>query len=182
MISFLRSQRARRRMCAAGLQAFAMLLAVANGSAPASATPDLKPNHAWGGCSLPSTLRTQLNNAIKATASSKFASVAVDFIVVHTIALDNNGQPLTAAAGGGHSGVILCTFKGGTSAATPTLETTAIPNAANHPASTNIDILSNQQQSVLQYKLNDGSLAGKVEKRVCQTTDGNTDCFRVFKP
>jgi hypothetical protein len=35
---------------------------------------------------------------------------------------------------------------------------------------------------VLQYKLNDGALTGKTEKRLCQTTDGNTDCFRVFKP
>ena len=126
-------------------------------------------------------MKTQLANAIK-SRSSKFASVTVDFIVVHSVTLDNDGQPLTAAAGGGNTGVILCTFQGA-SAATSTLETTPIPDTAGpHTGSTNIDILTNQQQSVLQYKLNDGSLAGKVEKRVCQTTDDNTDCFRVFKP
>jgi hypothetical protein len=62
-----------------------------------------------GGCALYSSVRSQLETAIKAQ-SSKFASVYVDFIVVHSLMLNNDGQQLTAAAGGGYSGVILCTF------------------------------------------------------------------------
>ena len=162
------------------LTIFSTLLAVlvlvgAAGSAAANNPGPVK-DHAWGTCQLPASLRTTLNNAIKAASGNKYSSVNADFIVVHSIALDNNGQPL---ASGGNSGVVLCTFTG-KSAATTTLETTPIPDAAGpHPGSTNINILANQQQSVLQYKLNDGSRAGKIEKRVCQTTDGNTDCVRV---
>jgi len=164
------------------LTIFSTLLAVlvlvgAAGSAAANNPGPVK-DHAWGTCQLPASLRTTLNNAIKAASGYKYSSVNADFIVIHSLELDNDGQPIGT---GGNSGVILCTFKL-TTGATTTQETTPIPDASGpHTGSTNINILTNQQQSVLQYKLNDGSLAGKIEKRVCQTTDGNTDCVRVFK-
>ena len=156
------------------------VLAMLGGAGRAEAAPAPAPvkDHAWGGCVLGPVARVLLETAIK-VQSSKLAGVYIDYIVVHSVTADNDGQPLTT---GGKTGVILCTFQG-TSQAAATTETTPIPDAAAaHPGSTNIDVLTNQEQSVLQYKLNDGSLAGKTEKRVCQTTDGNTDCFRVFKP
>ena len=180
MIAFLRTERGRAVLPNLKMPMLTGLFLLSAIMPAAANNPPPVADHAWGGCSLPASLRTQLNNAIKATASTKFASVSVDFIVVHSVAADNDGQPLTT---GGTTGVILCTFKGGTSAATPTQETTPIPDTAGvHPGSTNIDILTNQEQSVLQYKLNNGALAGTIEKRVCQTTDGNTDCYRVYKP
>jgi hypothetical protein len=157
----------------------AAMVVLLGATLPASAnSPGPVKDRAWGACKLSQSIRNSLASSIKSASGNKYSSVSVDFIVVHSISLDNNGQPLTT---GGHSGAILCTFQGA-SAATATQETTPIPNATNHPASTNIDILSNQQQSVLQYELNNGTLAGNIEKRVCQTTDRNTDCFRVYKP
>jgi hypothetical protein len=150
-------------------------------SATASATSDtstLLADRAWGGCRLSASVQNSIKNAVKNASGGKLSSVTVDFITVHSVTLDNDGQPL--AVGGGNSGIILCTFPGTT--ANVTTETTQIPNPTNHPGSTNIDVIQVQQQAVQQYKINDGTRAGKIEKRVCQTTLGNTDCFRVFKP
>lgn len=145
-------------------------------SATANANnPPLK-NHAWGGCTLSSAVQNTIRNALQAE-SSAFGTVSVDFIVIHTVATQNDGQPLKS---GGNTGVILCTFPG--TNAKVTTETTQIPNATDQPGSTNIDVLQVQQQAVQQYKINDGARANKTEKRVCQTTQDNTDCWRVAKP
>lgn len=180
MTFFLRTYRERVMTQIVNSTLMAMF-ALASAAAPAlaSTSPPVK-DHAWGACQLSSTLRTQLNSAIKSASGNKFTSVSVDFIVVHSIASDNNGQPIIPAAGGGNSGVILCTFNGTSKAAT-TFETTVIPNGSDQPNADKIDILTNQQQSVLQYELKYPLPPNKIEKRVCQTTDRNTDCFRVFK-
>lgn len=148
------------------------------GSSSVAATannPPLK-DHAWGGCTLSSSVQNTIRKALQAE-SSAFGTVSVDFIVIHTVATQNDGQPLKS---GGNTGVVLCTFPG--TNAKVTTETTPIPNAGDQPGSTNIDILQVQQQAVQQYKINDGARANKTEKRLCQTTQGNTDCWRVSKP
>jgi hypothetical protein len=145
-------------------------------SATAQATTPPVKDHAWGSCTLSATVQNAIKNALQAE-SPAFGTVSVDFIVVHAVATQNDGQPLQS---GGNTGVVLCTFPG--TSTKVTAETTPIPNATDQPGSTNIDILQVQQQAVQQYKINDGARANKIEKRVCQTTQGNTDCWRVFKP
>lgn len=145
----------------------------------AASDPPVK-NRAWGGCTLSYSVQTALKNALQAE-SAKLGTVAIDFIVIHTVAADNDGQPLKASAGGGSTGVVLCSFPGTT--ISKTTETTQIPNATDQPGATSIDIVQVQQQAVEQYEINGGgALDGTREKRVCQTTLGNTDCFRVKKP
>jgi len=150
--------------------------AVVGAPVTAGATTSPVKDHAWGGCTLSATVRDTIKNALQAE-SAAFGTVSVDFIVVHAVVTQNDGQPLNS---GGNSGVILCTFPG--TSAKVTTETTPIPNATDQPGSTNIDVLQVQQQAVQQYKINDGARANKIEKRVCQTTQSNTDCWRVFKP
>ncbi|MFO1050106.1 MAG: hypothetical protein U1E52_19680 [Geminicoccaceae bacterium] len=145
-------------------------------AATANNPPPVK-DHAWGGgCTLSSSVQNTIKNALQAE-SSALGTVSVDFIVIHTVTAQNDGQPLKS---GGNTGVVLCTFPG--TNAKVTTETTPIPNATDQPGSTNIDVLQVQQQAVQQYKINDGARANKTEKRVCQTTQGNTDCWRVSKP
>ncbi len=150
--------------------------AIVGAPVTAGATNPPVKDHAWGGCTLSTTVRDVIKNALQAE-SPAFGPVSVDFIVIHALATQNDGQPLKSS---GNTGVILCTFPG--TSANVTTETTPIPNGTDQPGSTNIDVLQVQQQAVQQYKINDGARANKIEKRVCQTTQSNTDCVRVFKP
>jgi hypothetical protein len=124
-------------------------------------------NHAYGGCSLDLTTTVQdLLRDINNTGSFNTAQLKVSFVIVYTMN-NNDGQRL---GGNSYSGVILCKNPDEVSIQ-PTTETTVIPN---------VDIKDIEQTYVLRYQLNGGS--GAIEKRVCQQTDANTDCFRVSPP
>jgi hypothetical protein len=95
------------------------------------------------------------------------------YIVIYTRTNPNDGQPLKSPAGS-FSGPILCVSS--TEAATATTENTPIPNATNQPGTTSVDILGAEEAFHLQYQRNPG---GIIEKRVCHTVAGTTDCFFV---
>ena len=171
--------RARRATLVLALAALAAGGFLRPATAVAQTLPPPQADHPFG-CQLGLITKTTIETAIK-LLYPQFSSVAIDFIVVNSVPQDNDGQPLKT---GGTTGPILCSFSGGIPVPpTPyriatTTESTLIPGGD----AASVDILSNQQQSVLQYRINGGTRNGQIEKRVCQTTDGNTDCFRLFKP
>jgi len=171
-----------------GLTVAAAALASLLGLQPASAQPiePAQPNHAFP-CQLGLVTKTTIQAAIKLLHAQQLKDVSVDFIVVHAVPRENDGQPLKANPSQ-FTGPIICTFSGGVPAPPPpykiarTTENTVIPDGlSNTGGATKVNILSKQQQSVLQYEFSDGMKAGKKEKRICQTVDGNTDCFRLFQ-
>ena len=145
----------------------------------AQTLPPPRADHAFG-CQLGLVTKATIETAIK-ILYPQVSNVAIDFIVVHSVPQENDGQPLRA---GGTTGPIICSFSGGIPVPpTPyrietTRENVLIPSGD----ATSATILSNQQQSVMQYRINGGTRNGQIEKRICQTTDGNSDCFRLFKP
>jgi hypothetical protein len=150
--------------------------------------PDPATDRAWGGCVLNPTAVTQLIQSIRDSSipgTIQDSQVKVGFVVVYTLANDNDGQPL---GGSTFTGPVVCknpsevgiTALDNTGA--PLKETTDIPTQTDPGPvkATSIDILAAEEAFALQYTLNNGSNAGKIEKRACYTTKGNVECFRIF--
>jgi hypothetical protein len=176
------------RWAVAGLT-LAVAASVAAPPASAQPVPPPLPNpadHAFG-CQLGLVTKTTIQAAIK-LLHPQLKDVSVDFIVAHSVPNENDGQPLKANPTR-FTGPIVCSFSGGVPVPPPpfkiarTTENTVIPDELpNNGGATKVDVLSTQQQWVLQYRFKDGDKQGQIEKRICQTVDGNTDCFRLFKP
>src|SRR5690606_36355963 len=108
-------------------------------------------------------------------------AVDVSFIVVYSVQNPNAGQPVGAS----YTGPVICrgsaprltTFeKDGT---TPLAETSVIPADTDPGGATSVDVLSSQEQLLLQYKLNGGSNGGDNAIRVCGTTKDGTTCAQI---
>ena len=189
-----RAQIARWTEMTSACKAMALASAlVIGGSVPALAVdpPDPAANKVWGGCVLTPTTVTGLIGNIGVGQGIQGNQVKVSFVVVYTLAYDNNGQPLTGS-GSSFTGPVICRNpsevgitafdKGGEGGQVLLKETTDIPTQTDPgvPQATSVDILDAEEAFFLRYVLNNGANAGKNEKRVCHTTDGNVDCFRIF--
>ena len=128
-------------------------------------------NHVFSNC----TFTTAALQSILKIPLSGFVNnqLQASYIVIYTRTNPNDGQPLKSPAGS-FSGPILCVSS--TETATPTTENTPIPNATNQPGTTSVDILGAEEAFHLQYQRNPG---GVIEKRVCHTVAGITDCFFI---
>jgi hypothetical protein len=171
--------------------AIALALALVGGvsfRALAADPPDPVQDKAWGNCSLNSATVEAIRSAVAAgpgIQNTTTKPVKVSFIVVYSLAYDNDGQPLSGPSA--FTGPVICrssevgiTALDNTGAALK--ETTDIPTQTDPGPvkATSIDILEAEEAFTLQYTLNNGSNAGKIEKRMCLTIEGNVDCFRIF--
>jgi hypothetical protein len=149
--------------------------------------PDPAANKVWGGCVLTPTTVTGLIGNIDDGPGIQGNQVKVSFVVVYTLAYDNNGQPLTGS-GSPFTGPVICRNPSevGITSLDNTggllKETTDIPTQTDPgvPKATSVDILDAEEAFFLRYVLNNGANIGKKENRVCHSTDGNVDCFRIF--
>jgi len=158
---------------------------VAGTSIPAIAADPPAPaaNRVWAGCQLSPTTVTALIGNLEATGGIPSGNAAVSFVVVYTLANDNNGQHLS---GPNFTGPVICTNPGqvgitafdknGETGGNRITETTDIPTQT-HPSGGTIDILEAEEEFILKYVLS-GSTA--PEKRLCHSTGPNVDCFRIF--
>jgi hypothetical protein len=179
-----------RAACAA-IALGSALLAGSTGAAIAQPPPAPQEDRAWGGCTLDAEAVDALESRINASGDfddTTGGPFKVSFVLVYALDNDNDGQPLDVGElddddddddddeAPPFTGVILCTNAAddpGQVDIETTTETTVLPD---------VDILDIEQTFVLQYRVNGGPSDGKTEKRVCQTTDSNTDCFRIFPP
>lgn len=170
--------------CSAMALASAFVAAVSVQALAADSTPPPAKDKVWGGCRLSATTVSALENDLEAPGGIGNNKAAVSFVVIYTLANDNNGQLLK---GTDFTGAVICTNpsavgiaafdKTGTNLLT---ETTDIPTQTDPGNAPSVDILEAEEMFSLKYQLNGGANAGDIEKRVCHTTDNNVDCFRIF--
>jgi hypothetical protein len=132
-------------------------------------------NRVFANCTFTTaTLQSILNIPLSGFVNNQLQA---SYIVIYTRTNPNDGQPLKSPAGT-FSGPILCVNATANAAeiAVPTTENTPIPNATNQPGTTSVDILGAEEAFHLQYRRNPG---GVIEKRVCHTVAGITDCFFI---
>ena len=127
-------------------------------------------------CVLPNALRAAIQIALNANlpplnGGRLGSNLAVDVIVIHSVANRNEGQPLDA---GGFTGPIVCSFAGPLPVGVPYQ---IRPTQAN-TAINNIDLLASEIQTQVQYRRADG----KTEKQLCLTTQNKNECFRIVPP
>jgi hypothetical protein len=142
------------------------LYALGNGSL-AMATPPPPPpaKDRIATCRLNATAVKSLKQSLKSTTG--LAESNVDFALVYSLANPNDGQPTTD----GYTGPVLCINpESVTYPPTPTSENTPVG-----PAGQAWNITDLEQALLLQYRKTDGV----IEKRVCHTVAGNTDCFLI---
>jgi hypothetical protein len=151
-------------------------------------------NHVWAGCTLSNTTVNDIRSAIQAGQNIDKPNVEVSYLVVYSSNNPNNGQPLTA---GGFTGPVICTAP----AVPPfpqvliekTTESEDIPNSADQPGATSVDLLDISEALVLRYSYQPTGAALKKESRFCHTVahsgtggfsspppETNTDCFRIY--
>jgi hypothetical protein len=128
----------------------------------------------FAGCTF-TTADLQLLLNIPNSSLNKFVGDAIQgsYILIYVRANPNDGQPLDA---GGFTGPVLC-INSDTETIDQTTETTPIPNSTNHPGVTSVDIRGAETAFHLQYELN--PTPGDIEKRVCHSVAGNTDCYFI---
>jgi hypothetical protein len=183
-----RAQISRHPRITRACSAMALASALVVGSSVQALAQDVpipEANKAWGGCVLDSSTVDALKARIRLGSGIKADSATVSFVVVYTLANDNDGQPLQSGPSN-FTGPVICrndseVGKVGITAFDTShnliTQTTDIPTQT-HSGVSNIDILEFEQASILQYRLNGGTNA--IEKRVCLTTDANVACFRIF--
>jgi hypothetical protein len=156
---------------ASPVQSLVMLAAAALLSGVSLPAMAQQANHVFANCTFTTAA---LQSALKIPLSGFVNNqLQASYIVIYTRTNPNDGQPLKSPAGS-FSGPILCVNS--TESATATTENTPIPNATNQPGTTSVDILGAEEAFHLQYQRNPG---GVIEKRVCHTVAGITDCFFV---
>jgi hypothetical protein len=126
--------------------------AVADVPAPAA-------NRLWGGCQLSTNA---VNEILGKTG-------AADFILVYSFST-NDGQPVGTQTPPPHTGPIVCTAPN--TQITAYTESTPLPN--RDTGGNTIDILNTEQAEIVHH-----SRGGAVEKRICRSVGGNTDCRTV---
>lgn len=133
------------------------------------------PDHVFDGCVLNSNsgegeIDTIAGLEADLEVGSGIGDAQVDFVLVYSLANDNDGQDLGEA---GFTGPILCTRPAVVGVAgvnsTATDENTPIGTEADP-----VDITALEQALILQYDKD-----GTREKRICHTVAGNTDCFLI---
>lgn len=183
--------RAAACVCAALALAAAALL---GSTALAQSVPDPEANRVWGGCVLSAGEAGTVEGLLADIAESDNADEAaeldhdnlqVGFVVVYALSTPNDGQPLGDESG--FTGPIICinpdqvditAFEG--DGETPLTETSEIPTDTGPPGADTVDILAAEEAFILQYQVNGGDSDGNIEKRICHTVGGETDCFIVF--
>ena len=183
-----RAQAPRRRRITGACEAMALASAlIVGGSVQALAQdpPDPAANRVWAGCVLDDTSPTGTVANLKADLEKGGIPVGeVSFVVVYTLANDNDGQD---RGDGSFTGPVICTnsaevvITAEDEDGDPLTERTDIPTQTHTGAATTdtVNLLSAEEFLILQYSLNFAPV-GQIEKRVCHTTDANVDCFRIF--
>jgi hypothetical protein len=193
----------------AGVSVLAGVLLLGSGTtATAQNVPAAAADHVWAGCVLtlgelvevdigddqteevfvPGSLDLLRENVAQSLLIPD-EDVEIAFVVVYALNNPNNGQPVP----GGFTGPIICTNPGNLEVqgfgitgfeednATRLTEASEIPTDTDPGGAASVDIVGAEEAFILQYQLNGGSNDGKVEKRVCHTVAGNTDCFIVHE-
>jgi hypothetical protein len=163
-----------------------VLLAGSSSQVLGTDPPGPTADKAWGGCQLSATTVAGLKTDLSAIGG--VPNPDVSFVVVYVLKNDNDGQKLGSNATGpvvcrdpAAVGITAFDKNGEAGGDLHRLrETTDIPTQTDPGNATSIDILAAEEAFTLQYTLNDGANAGKIEKRVCLTTKGNVECFRIF--
>jgi len=121
------------------------------------------------------TADLQLLTNVPNSSLNKFVGSELQgsYILIYVRGNPNDGQALSA---GGFTGPVMC-INSDTETIDQTAENTAIPNPTNHPGVASVDVRGAESAFHLQYELN--PTPGDIEKRVCHTVAGNTDCFFV---
>ena len=157
--------------------AIAGLLAGALPQVAAAADPD----HVFAKCTFTlNSLKNALtfNDTAPPATRLRVQDLQASYIEIHVRQNPNDGQKIGTT--NTFTGPILCVNSATEKNPTPTTETTDIPNATNHgAAATSADILGAEEKLTLQYQLNLGTSPGNIEKRVCYTVAGHTDCFFI---
>jgi hypothetical protein len=158
--------------------------------------PDPAADHVWGGCVLSTGEGGTVGSLLADIADSDSAdedpdldqeNLQVGFVVVYTLGNPNDGQPID---GGGFTGPVIClnpnlvdvtAFED--DGETPLTETSAIPDDTGPDGADSVDLLAAEEVFILQYEINDDDeesfIDGNIEKRICHTVAGNSDCFIV---
>jgi hypothetical protein len=157
----------------------AMLAAggLASGVSPPAATA-AEADHIFAGCTFTTT---SLRTALTITDSDlSAATLQASYILIYVRANPNDGQQIGVTTS--YTGPVLC-INADTESIAETTEATQIPNSTDHPGAVSVDILGTEEALHLQYLLNfsggPGVPPGDVQKRVCHTVAGNTDCFFI---
>jgi hypothetical protein len=163
------------RICMVTAAASALLLGTA--VRDVSAAPQI--NRVSGeDCVLTSTtvgnLLTDLATAGIPGGSPETPEIA--FVVVYSLNLDNDGQPVRVGGTNGFTGPVIC-VNDQITGIDPTTQTTDIPVPATGASS--VTTLDAEDVFILRYRLNGGTNDGDVEKVLCHSTNENTDCFRI---
>jgi hypothetical protein len=137
-----------------------------------------EPNHVFTSCTFTTT---SLRAALTITdADLSAATLEASYILIYVRANPNDGQKIGTTTS--FTGPVLC-INEDTESIVETTESTQIPNSNDHPGAVSVDILGTEEALHLQYLLNfsggPGDPPGDVEKRVCHTVAGNTDCFFI---
>ena len=105
-------------------------------------------------------------------------NIQASYVVIYVRTNPNDGQRMDGTPAT-YTGPVLCTNEA-TDNIFATTEATQIPNATNQPNAASVDILGAEESLHLQYRPNlQGGGTGPIEKRVCHTAAGNTDCFFI---
>jgi hypothetical protein len=190
----------------AGVSVLALLL-LGSGTATAQNVPGAAADHVWAGCVLtlgewvevevgedetedvfvPGSFDLLRENVAESLLIPE-ENVEIAFVVVYALNNPNNGQPVP----GGFTGPIICTNPGNEEVTGVGItgfnrfnqlltEASEIPTDTDPGAADSVDIVGAEEAFILQYQLNGGSNDGNVEKRICHTVAGNTDCFIVHE-
>jgi hypothetical protein len=135
-------------------------------------------DHIFSGCTFTTS---SIRGALTITDPDlSTATLEASYILIYVRANPNDGQQIGATTT--YTGPVLC-INAGTDSIAETTETTQIPNSSDHPGAVSVDVLGTEEALHLQYLLNfpggPGDPPGDVEKRVCHTVAGNTDCFFI---
>lgn len=159
--------------------AAAALLVGASGPATA-AEPELKLDHVWAGC--------ELDQATVSALSADLADSGIEdeeggpnpeiaFVLVYSLN-DNDGQPAVVGEDEGMTGPVLCLNKNLNVGAGNELTIDTTDQTTNIPESGTANFLDVEDVFIVRYQLDDES--GDIEKVLCHTVKGNSDCFRIF--
>ena len=138
--------------------------------------PGPKANRVFFECTF-TTINIQNALTISNSNKNKLAGgqVQASYILIYVRGNPNDGQRL-AGTTPAYTGPVLCVNSDTEAPPAQTTEGTPIPNSINQPLTKSVDILGGEEALHLQYKRNPG---GVIEKRVCHTVAGITDCFFI---
>lgn len=130
----------------------------------------------FAGCTFTTAgLRAALNIPNSFKNSFVGDQLQASYILVYVRQNPNDGQPLDGTPTT-YTGPVLC-INSDTETIDQTTETTPIPNSINHSGVASVNLRGAESAFHLQYEL--APTPGDIEKRVCHTVAGNTDCFFI---